>query len=230
MAKATKAKLFVGGSGSDNFTWGNAGDLLLGGAGTDTLSMALLLVSLLFTGCSDRLTPDQVMIDNFQKNKPAFEELVTSYLQFPPPDNGKWEQLPRVKELKKATGVARITASANIWLDDPYSLEAAQKLHEIDQNKSWLQHHNRFNATIRMPANQGYDNITLYWGNSWKDYFYYPADPKIENGRIVPPRQLDGRTYPGMRVLDSLNAAPGGSECYLRKIEPKWFVRRCDIR
>lgn len=193
--------------------------------------MVLLLVSLLTTGCADRLTPDQVMIDNFQKNKAAFEELVTSYLRFPPPDNGKWDQLPRVKELKQTTGVARIIDSSNIWLDDPYSLESAQKLHDIDQKGSWRQYHDRINAIIKMPPNQGYDNITLYWGNSWKDYFYYPADPKIENDRIVPPRKLDGRTYPGMRVLDSLNAAPGGrSDCYLRKIEPKWFIQRCDIR
>lgn len=193
--------------------------------------MALLLVSLLTTGCSDRLTPDQVMIDNFQKNKPAFEELVTSYLQFPPPDNGKWDQLPRVQELKQTTGVARIIDGPGYWFDDPYSLEAAQKMRDMDENKSWRQHHDRNNAIIKMPMNKGYDNITLYWGNSWKDYFYYPADPKVENGRIVPQRTLGDQRYRvGMRVLDSLDSAPGGSECYLRKIEPKWFIQRCDIR
>jgi hypothetical protein len=92
--------------------------------------------------------PDQVMIDNLQKNKPAFEELVNSYLHFPPPNNGEWDQLLRVMELKQVTGVARITNGPVYWFDDPYSLEVAQKLREIDQNNSWRQHHDRNKLTF----------------------------------------------------------------------------------
>lgn len=193
----------------------------------------LMLAGLLLAGCGDRLTPDQVMIDNFRNNKPAFEELVNAYLASGS-RNGQWDHLPRVIKLKRQTGVERITDGPGYWFDDPYSLEAAQKLREIDENKSWDHYHGRKPAIVRMPVEKGYGHYTLLAGNSWKDYFYFPADPRIEDGRIVPPRELDGITYPGTRVLDSLDSldsAPGGrSDCYFRKIEPRWFIQRCDIR
>ena len=190
----------------------------------------LMLAGLLLAGCGDRLTPDQEMIDNFRNNKPAFEELVNAYLASGG-RNGQWDRLPRVIELKRQTGVERIIDGPDYWFNDPYSLEAAQKLREIDENKSWDHYHGRKPAIVRMPVEKGYGHYTLIAGNSWKDYFYFPADPSIKNGRIVPPRELDGSTYPGTRVLDSLDSAPGGrSDCYFRKIEPRWFIQRCDIR
>lgn len=191
-----------------------------------------MLAGLLLAGCGDRLTPDQVMTDNFRNNKPAFEELVNAYLASGS-RNGQWDHLPRVIKLKRQTGWNASPTAPVIGLTTPTPWRRRRSCGRSMKTNHGDHHHGRKPAIVRMPVEKGYGHYTLLAGNSWKDYFYFPADPRIEDGR-PPPRELDGSTYPGTRVLDSLDSldsAPGGrSDCYFRKIEPRWFIQRCDIR
>ena len=180
---------------------------------------------------SDPLVSDEKMIENFKNNRAAFQELVSSYYK----DGQRviiWKDMPRVIELKRITGVERIIDGPGYWFENPYSPEAAEEMKKMQDEKLWGQLHNRKSLIIKMPVANGYGEYPLYSANKWKDYFYYPVDPMIENGHLVLPREPQGSAkFQGHEVLDSLNSFPRGkNDCVLRKIEPHWFVRRCQIR
>jgi len=140
--------------------------------------------------------------------------------------------MPRVIELKRITGVKHISNGPGHWLENPYSPEAAEKLKKMLDEKLWDQFNDRKSLIIKMPVAKGYGEYTLYYGNKWKGYFYFPVDPMIENNRLVLPRRKnESDKFYGHEVLDSLNSFPRGKNgCALRKIEPNWFIRRCHIR
>ncbi|HOY22713.1 MAG TPA: hypothetical protein PK002_06130 [Cellvibrio sp.] len=173
-----------------------------------TVISLLALSALGLIGCSDSLVSDEKMIENFKSNRPAFQELVASYYK----DGQKqitWRAIPRVIELKRITGVENISDGPGYWFENPYSLEAAEKLKKMLDEKLWDQFNDRKSLIIKMPEAKGYGEYTLYYGNQWKDYFYYPEDPRIENGHLVLPRQPNGPAeFQGDEVLESLNSFP----------------------
>ncbi len=180
---------------------------------------------------SDPLVSDEKMIENFKNNRAAFQELVASYYK----DGQRaiiWKDMPRVIELKRITGVKHVADGPGYWFENPYSPEAAEKLKKMRDEKLWAQFHDRKSLIISMPETKGYGEYTLYYGNKWKGYFYYPVDPMFENNRLVLPRRTDGPAkFQGDEVLDSLNSfSRGKNGCALRKIEPHWFISRCHIR
>jgi hypothetical protein len=198
---------------------------------TATVFSLLGLSALGMTIFSDPLVSDEMMIENFKNNRAAFQELVASYYK----DGQRaivWRDMPRVIELKQITGVEQIINGPSHWLENPYSPEAAEKLEKMLDEKLWDQLHERKSLIIKMPVADGYGEYPLYSVNKWKDYFYFPVDPMIENNRLVRPRKLNGPAkFQGDEVFDSLNSFPRGeNDCALRKIEPHWFIRRCHIR
>jgi hypothetical protein len=181
--------------------------------------------------CAWNLISDKEMIDHFNAHKAEFEKLVESYLHFDH-RKGDWDKLPEVIELKRLTGVQRIIDHAGYWFENPYSIEAAKQLKEMDENKSWGEHRDRKTASVQMQDQRRHYDFDLRSAINWKDYVYYPAAPEIENGRIKLPRELIDRKYgKGDRVLESLDSPRWEyGECVLRRIDPQWFLRRCRSR
>jgi len=180
---------------------------------------------------SDSLVSDEKMIENFKNNRAAFQELVASYYK----DGQRaiiWRDMPRVIELKRITGVKHVADGPGYWFENPYSPEAAEKLKKMRDEKLWDEFRDRKALIISMSVADGYGEYPLYSVNKWKNYFYFPVDPMIENNRLVLPRRSDGPAkFQGDEVFDSLNSFPRGKNgCALRKIEPHWFISRCHIR
>jgi hypothetical protein len=184
------------------------------------------------TGCERSLISDQEMIDHFNAHKQEFNELVQSFR-----DHGakslEWSQRPEVVDLKAKIGVSRILVSTGCWFDDPYSPESAEKLRQMRVEKSWDQNHSCRSAIIKMSARNVHEALYLSTGFNWKDYFYFPVDPHIEQGKIKLPRKWydSGVSDLWLRVLDSTDSLYWWNwergECVLTKIEPKWYIRRC---
>jgi hypothetical protein len=72
----------------------------------------------------------------------------------------------------------------------------------------------------------------------WKDYFYVPVVPKVEQGRLWWPRsRYTGELDRSARLFASLDDYPSdwlqnraAAECVYRQIEPQWFLRLCASR
>lgn len=177
---------------------------------------------------TSQLISDQEMIDHFYQHRSEFQELADTYLAAEEVNRSSWKT-PRTDQLKKMAGIDAIGGSIHCWLDNPYSIEASNRLREMDQKKSWKECWHRTSIIIEMRGRDQYNAPALFSGVHWKNYYYIPVDPKIENGRIVPPWGVNGpEKYLGMRVLPSLRYPKWErGECVLRKIEPKWFIMRC---
>lgn len=183
------------------------------------------------TGCDGRhLISDQAMIDHFNAHKQEFNELTQSYLDYGR-DPMAWAARQNVVALKDQTGIDRIIDGPGYWFDDPYSLEAAHKLKEMNDAHAWGEHHDRKTVLVKMADTRIYWAAYLWNGGlNWKDFVYFPEDPAIESGRIKWPRELRKRKISDLwlRVIDSLDSPEWErGECVLRKIEPKWFICRC---
>ena len=91
-----------------------------------------------------------------------------------------------------------------------------------------------------------YRRNTLLFGVIWKDYYFFPEVPRVENGVLLGPLSIVGKGLRGSRfhekegvattqdrdrVLPSLNSFPPDwkdFECVYRQIEPQWFIRMCN--
>ena len=172
------------------------------------------------------------MIEHFNAHKHEFEELVRIYGEFSSFGSGPvdFSKHPDVSELKLKSGVGHITGgSGGIWLDEPYSLESARELKKLEN----LEVNSRRMVLIKMKGDK-YSSFYFFDGGlNWKDYVYIPIDPEIFQGKLRLPRGISDAGKPRFfsRVLDSLDSPKWDeSGCILRKIEPKWFLRRCRAR
>jgi len=200
-----------------------------------TIGLAAFMLVVL-TNCGWSLITDQEMIEHFNAHKQEFNALVQSYL-----DHGRdymeWAKRPDVIELKAKTGIGRIQTGPHIWFDDPYSLEAAKKEKQMMNDKTFSQNHFRREAMIEMANQKIHSTFYLTIGGiNWKDYHYFPIDPQIENGKIKLPSSLIGIGTPDLswRVVESTDSMNHWNskmgECIMKKIESKWYIRRCRAR
>jgi len=203
-----------------------------------TIGLVAFMLVVFLVDRAQSMISDQEMVDHFNAHKQDFNALVQTYLTYGR-QPVEWANRPDVIELKTKTSIERIIDGPGYWFDDPYSLEAAKKLKQMDDEKSWAQNHSRKTAIVKMLDHRIHE--TFYWsvgGLNWKDYFYFPADPYIEHGRIKLPREPDGyKSIPhGLlwRVVDSTDSLHAWNsemgECVMKKIEPKWYIRRCRSR
>ena len=197
------------------------------------LTFITLMALITLRDFNDELISDQAMIDHFNAHKEEFNALVKNYGVYGA-NSEAWAMRPEVIELKEKTGIERIIDGPGYWFDDPYSIESAIKLKEMDNEKSWSQYHSRSTALIKMEDSMLHE-ATYFWNGifNWKDYVYIPVTPSIEQGRMKFPRRVNDGNEPHLwlRVLESLDSPKWDmGECVLRKIEPQWFLIRCRSR
>jgi hypothetical protein len=214
------------------------------------LSVALAFYQVMI--CTN-LPSDEEMIADFRAHRAEIEELVRKYRTYerpksPAPDESRaewlkqlppnafnWEkQYADIPELKQKAKVSRIDHSGHTpWLPNPYSIESAQNLHDMTGPST--RDFNLFYkyGAIRVkfsPVNKYYAG-SLRYISVWKDFFFFPEIPRIEDGWIISPAQKNRPPSRYSRVLPSLDRFPYPwkiFECVYRQVEPHWFLRMCN--
>lgn len=207
------------------------------------------------------------MIENFQSHRADFVEVVRRYRDYPRPsdrDTSLWYKEGDTLEIYKRAGIDDIDLRG-CWLPDPYSVETAIRHHKallsgLSTRSGWVHKCGELRiqpATTplidhpdQIDHRRHYRN-TLIFGVIWKDYYFLPEVPRIENGELLGPLSIVTGKFPGAellgyqfhekkgvatiqhreRVLLSLNRLPShwkDFECVYRQIEPQWFIRMCN--
>ena len=191
------------------------------------------------------LPSDEQMIENFKANRADFVEVVRRYRNYPRPsdkDTSFWYKEGDTLEIYKRAGIDRIDYSTPIWSPNPYSIDTAKKAKHINIQKGYDAHH-YYGALKIVPAttprinhpeqsdDRSYRRNTLLHGVIWKDYYFFPEVPRIENGDLLGPINHNGKYSYRSRVLPTLNRLPNhwkDFECVYRQVEPQWFLRMCN--
>jgi hypothetical protein len=178
------------------------------------------------------LPSDEEMIAHLQKHRADIEELIRRYRAFEPPPSqphSMWMQQGDTAELIRRVGIRQLEyASGPPWLPDPYSAETAKK---IESTKGYEIMYKHGAILIQLADPRYMKGSLLYMNTIWKDFYFIPEVPRIENGRLLRP-PYKGMMRPGDRVLPSLNDFPkdwGRAECVKRQIEPQWFITMCRV-
>jgi hypothetical protein len=179
------------------------------------------------------LQSDAEMIGHFQAHRAEFEKLVALYQKHGHLQRSQPEYQEHA-ELLKSAGVSHLSEDGEIWLPDPYSTETAKRAKGMDAFHAYAQH------GLMLRVNQMIMESRVQ-GLVWKDYFYVPVVPRVEQGRLWWPRSRhSGALRKSARVFDSLDTYPpewiqtppkrdpGG--CVYRQIEAQWFLRLCTGR
>ena len=231
--------------------------------------LLLLLFYKFFTHCWIPLNPlpnDEEMIANFKANRADFEEIVRRYREYPGllyPSEGKyWYEYDDTLELFRRAGIDEVESLAwQVWLPNPYSVQSALEVKRIveqnDQRFPGLTLWQRYGALKLSPAttpliehprqqdHRRHWRTTLRYGCVWKTYYFFPEEPRVEDGTLFWSAQTtylgdpNGQYYEkeGVtifniknRVLSSLNRFPDNwqqFDCVYRRIEPQWFIAMC---
>ena len=211
------------------------------------------------------LPSDEEMIENFKAHRADFVEAVRRYREYPrspDKDSSLWFKEGDTLELFKRAGIDSIDARGS-WFPNPYSVETAIRHHRDILSGSIhinIINKHKYGELRIQPAttpridhpDQGdyrkYYRNTLLFGVIWKDYYFFPEVPYIQDGILFGPINIVGKGFLGSqfhpvkgvstiqseaRVLPSLNHLPSnwkGFECVYRQIEPQWFIRMCNGR
>ena len=208
------------------------------------------------------LPSDEEMIENFKANRAEFVEVVRRYRTYPREPNKDpsfWERDGDTLELFRRAGIDSVDAQG-CWLPDPYSVDTAIRIRDAFKSGLAMQtgmlykcgairirpattpriYHPDYGDTTRHYRN------TLLFGVIWKDYYFIPVIPRIEDGKLFDSLRIVGKEFPRAqfhekervatnqtwsRVLPSLNQLPRNweeFECVYRQIEPQWFLRMCN--
>lgn len=226
-----------------------------------------LAVFLCLMGCNyylllirNPLPSDEEMVANFKAHRADFVEAVRRYREYPA-DYTPWDWYKEgdTLELFKRAGIDSIEHVSSVWLPDPYAVETAVKVRrELLRAKDYSLF-DRYGELRIQPATtpriehpdrgdhrRHYRGSPLF-GVIWKEYYFFPQAPRIENGLLLGPLSIVGRGAHGAvfhekegvatahqftaRVLPTLNRLPRkwqGYECVYRRIEPQWFIGMCN--
>jgi len=223
--------------------------------------LALLIVVVLFIVRLQHvpLPSDEKMIAHFQEHREEFEELVSLYRTFIKRENWpelKWpSEEEGTRELWSKAGVGDVNHLSLLhWLPDPYNVSTAQYVQNIHDEctqamKQWHAIGGNVKSLYPPPPKcrlLGYQYGVLYfkpeprntyWVHSWrystiwKTYIHFPEPPRIEDGYLLGPVNMDGEYSYKERALTSLNFYPLGwkeYECVYRRIDAHWFITLCN--
>lgn len=181
------------------------------------------------------LPADEELIKKFQLHRDDFTEAVRRYRTYPrspDKDPSLWFTAGDTSDLLKQAGIDGISSAAGVWLPNPNSAETEgktdNKIRDLESAKVLAQY-----ATLRIkpsPRDRYYSN-TLRHVVVWKDFYFFPQAPRVEEGELWWPARGSEMHSMRSRVLPSLNNWPDQwkrFECVYRRIEPQWFLRMCN--
>ena len=193
------------------------------------LALAYFLVQI------NPLPNDEELITHFETHRADIEALVKSYRDYGGVGGSPWEQSPETRALMHKAGVDRVDQLGALWLPNPYLPETAELIDRTVRSGSesgWSFFRRHGSIGIEIDKNRYFRRSLRYPLDYviWKTLFFYPEEPRIENGWIVGPARTDGKIELLDRVLPSLNSYPSDwkrGECVARKLDAQWFIIMC---
>ncbi|MFH1117943.1 MAG: hypothetical protein V1792_28820 [Pseudomonadota bacterium] len=170
---------------------------------------------------------DEEMIENFNKHRQAFEQLVQIYQEDPAiPINIVATLLPtsEVEAIMKRIKVSNISDDQCVWIPpNPYSAHPRSQIYRTDGHET-----RKFSGVVLSYVYEHRCAIIpdFLLPNISKKYYYIPLVPKVVNGKLSLPAHL--LAYGDGPLVESLNTCPPGIGpfgCAYRQIEPHWFIR-----
>jgi len=203
---------------------------------TITTIIALFPADLFFADFHDlpsmfRSPPsDEEMIANFYRHQKDFDRLARIYREDTsvPTVMRVLVPTPEIAAMMSRISVATIKGDDETWIPpDPYSKDPdflEQKVKsEICRDAPGAR---KFSGVI-FYSTHGRVTRRHYGQPIYKQYYYVPIAPRVEDGVLVLPGTS---TWSDHRVLETLNRYPPGFatfNCVYRQIEPQWFIRMC---
>lgn len=184
------------------------------------------------------LPNDEEMIAHFKAHRAELEAVVESYREYTAPqdDPGRyWGDTPEAQALLNGAGIRYVNNVGALWFPDPYSGETAKQAQVLRKNmgKRVFDLYPKYSSLYVSPADQRYYRKSLRYLTDfaiWKDFYHIPEVPKIENGKLWYPVDVDGKLKSGRRIFTSLNDYPPEwkrGECVFRQLEAHWFIQMC---
>jgi hypothetical protein len=200
------------------------------------IAVTIALIAYYVVIVRNPLPDDDRMIDDFNENRSHIEELVRRYRNYPSGpeiDHSRWFKEGDTQELLQKASVDGIGYSAyQPWLPNPYSIETAEKIsHEAKNAKSYELFYKYGALIISLSPRNNYRSWHLRYANIWKDLYYIPETPRIEENQLLWPFDKKGEYSSRSRVLSTLDVFPVSwkdFECVYRQIENNWFLRLCN--
>jgi hypothetical protein len=198
--------------------------------------VALLVIAYYVLIVKNPLPGDEDMIAHFQTHRSDIEELVRRYRNYstdPKVDHSLWFKEGNTQEIMRRASVDRITqGSITPWLPNPYSIETAKTItEEIKNGKGHVLFNKQGALIMSFAPRQYYRASHLRYVNIWKNFYFIPEPPRIEDGELLWPFNDDGDYFARRRTLPSLDHFPKNwkdYECVYRQIETHWFLSMCN--
>jgi len=180
------------------------------------------------------LPSDAEMIAWFQTHRKEFQELVRLY-QTDERRNKVGNREPfwtvQYTQLLQRAGIDHLSGDGALWLPDPYARETAKRARSIRRIGAYASHGMFFAPDNRVLSRQ-------VGGWVWKDYFFVPVVPKVDQGRLWWPlveRENLSLHQWSRGVFESLDRYPSEwlqplareEGCVFRRLEAQWFLRLC---
>ena len=204
---------------------------------------ALLAFSIWVLFFVNPLPSDEEMIAHFQEHRQDIETLIQAYYNAPEPLPGQrrvqWDASQEIQAIKRRAGVDRINHTMGYWPPDPYSVEWAKKVDDIDAGTAEGRHVlQQFEALQVDMLDRRYGQRPLRYPADfliWKSLFYLPAVARTHEGKLWPPVSSGPRVFgryedDADRLLPDLTNYPPDwkkGECVYRQLDTHWFIRMC---
>lgn len=202
---------------------------------------ALLAFSIWFLFFVNPLPSDEELISHFQEHRQDLETLIKAYYSAPEPLPGQprvqWDASPEIQAIKRRAGVDRVHPTIGYWPPDPYSVEWAKKVDQIDAGTAEGRYALRqFEALQVDMLDSRYSQLPLrYPPLAWKSLLYIPTVAQTHESKLWPPVSSRPRTFgkyedDADRLLPNLTNYPPDwkkGECVYRQLDTHWFIRMC---
>lgn len=195
----------------------------------------LVVVGAYLVLISNPLPSDESMIANFKEHRAEFDELVRRYREYesPPGKHYLWKTVGDTPGLAAKAGIYYINDVTPLWLANPYSIKTGRAIHEGLVSGKGIGLSFKYGALILKPAPKSdyYATSIRHLAVIWKDYYFIPEVPLVEDDLLLFPVGQRGEYLAKKRSLPSLNSYPENwkpFECVYRQIEPHWFLHMCN--
>jgi hypothetical protein len=114
-----------------------------------------------------------------------------------------------------------------LWFAGPYSIETASKIKALtpDERK---QAYCKYGTIVLKAGDSRYPSMPWFYGDLRKDFCHFPEPPKVEDGYLLGPVDVNGHVTKKWRILNRSDPYPSDwkrGESVFIQLSPQWFMR-----